>query len=405
MATADFRRMLSFLLFAAVFTVGHAATEEEKKYTVSQKTYKILEQSRKLMEHADYRAALDKLQALLPAISENRYETALVYQHLAYVYLEQGNYAKGMKALDNTLSRADTLPPETVQDLRYNLAQAAAQTANYAKAAQALDSWFAQEKKPGADAWYLRGLVAYKQQRLKQSAGYLQRALAMAYHEDWSVLLLSIYLELKQYPQATGILQQLVNRYPDKKQYWLNLTDVYLMQQDYTRALATLKLADQTVTLDEEQILRLARLYLHKNIPYSAARLLSKAMKDQRIKTNASNLELLANSWAAAREPDRELHYLKQAAALRRNGNLYYRCAQILLREERWKEAVTMLDKALANGLKSRGQSYLLKGIAAYQAGQMKTAASAFQAAGQYKKTKDQAQQWLSQIKAVQSAS
>ena len=90
---------------------------------------------------------------------------------------------------------------------------------------------------------------------------------------------------------------------------------------------------------------------------------------------------------------------------MKNDGNLYHRCAQILLRMERWRDAVDMLDAALAKGLKSPEQAYLLKGIAAYQAGQMKTAASAFRLAGRYKKTKNQAQQWLSQVEAYKSAS
>ena len=88
------------------------------------------------------------------------------------------------------------------------------------------------------------------------------------------------------------------------------------MRQDYSGALATLQLAQHKIELDEKDILKLARLYLHKNIPYSAAQLLHKAMTDGRIKIDASNLELLANSWAAAREPEKELIYLKEGRAI-----------------------------------------------------------------------------------------
>ncbi|MGR9116611.1 MAG: tetratricopeptide repeat protein [Gammaproteobacteria bacterium] len=403
-ASNNFSRLSTLLLVAAMVS-ANAGYADDKKYTVSQKTYKVLEQSRKLMDQADYRAALAKLNELLPKIADNRYETALLHQHLAYVYLEQGNYQKGLIALENTLRHADTLPPDTVQNLRYNLAQAAAQTGQYAKAQQALDSWFGEEKKPSADAWYLRGLVQYKLKHLNRAADYLRRAIILAHHENWSVLLLSIYLEQKNYRQAAGILQKLVNYYPGKKEYWMNLTDVYLMREEYGLALTTLELARHRVEFDEREILKLARLYLNKNIPYSAAQLLDKAIKLGGIRSTASNLELLANSWAAARQPEQELHYLKQAAQLRNDGNLYHRCAQLLLRKERWREAVKMLDSALAKGLKSPGQSYLLKGIAAYQAGQMNVAESAFKQAGKYKKIKSQAQQWLSQIKSSKTAS
>lgn len=397
---------LTLVLMALLCALqNQAIAEDKKKYTVSQKTYKALEQVRKLMDRSGYRSALEKLDGLMPSVNGNRYETALVYQHRAYVYLEQGKYNAGLEALEKTLSYADTLPSDTVQNLRYNQAQSAAQTENYAKAEQALDLWFAQEKKPSADAWYLRGLVQYKRQKLGSAATYLERAVALSHHENWTLLLLSIYLEQKQYKSATGILQQLVNRHPDKREYWLNLADVYLMQEKFSDALSVLQLARHSITLQEKEILKLARLYLQKNIPYSAAKTLSDAMKDGRVAKSASNLELLANSWAAAREPELELRYLEQAANYKNDGALFQRCAQILLRMERWREAVAMLDNALAKGLKSPGHSYLLKGIAAYQAGQLKTAANAFEHAGRYKSTKNQADQWMTQVKSGRSAS
>lgn len=392
-------------LILCLFIAAQGVFAGEKKYAVSQKTYKVLEQARKLMDQGDYRNALAKLDALLPGLIDNHYETALAHQHRAYVYLEQGDYVHGLTALEKTLRHAETLPPDSVQNLRYNLAQAAAQTEHYAKSEKALDQWFAAEKKPSADAWYLRGLVQYKLQNLQPAADYLKRALALAHHENWTVLLLSIYLEQKQYRSATEVLQRLVNYYPDNKDYWMNLTDVYLMRSQYDSALATLQLAQHHITLGGKEILKLARLYLQQNIPFTAARLLADAMDEGRIKQSAANLELLANSWAAARKPELELRYLSRAARLKQDGALYQRCAQILLRMERWGEAVKMLDSALAKGLKSPGRSYLLKGIAAYQAGQLKTAAHAFEQAERYKSTKNQAKQWLAQVMANRSAS
>ncbi|MGR9054277.1 MAG: tetratricopeptide repeat protein [Gammaproteobacteria bacterium] len=401
-------RMLMRNLPMVLFLVGVFAGQvvaAEKKYTVSQKTYKVLEQSRTMMDQREYRGALAKLRELLPKVEDNRYEAALINQHMAFVYLEQGDYVKGVAALENTLANADTLPPDTVRNLRYNLAQAAAQTENFAKAEHALDLWFADAQKPSADAWYLRGLVQYKRHRLARAADYLKQALTLSHHENWTLLLLSIYLEQKQYDPASELLRKLVNYYPANKQYWMNLTDVYLMRQNYAKALATLQLARYSIKLDETELLKLVGLYLHNNIPYKAAVLMQQAISEGKVKSNAANLELLANSWAAAREPDKELHYLKQAANLKNDGNLYHRCAQILLRQEQWREAVAMFDAALAKGIKSPGQSYLLKGIAAYQSGQMKIAANAFKQAGQYRKTKNQAKQWLSQVKAVPAAS
>lgn len=401
--THEFRLLM--LIFLVLFGYTHGSNAAEQKYAVSQKTFKVLQESRELLDKSSFSVALAKLNNLLPAIKDNRYETALVHQHLAYVYLEQGDLGKALIALENTLRNADTLPPETVQNLRYNLAQAAAQIERFGKAEEALEQWFAMEKKPNADAWYLRGLIQYRRNQLNRASDYLQKAIAMSYHEQWTVLLLSIYLEQKKYARATELLRQLVSYFPGKVEYWRNLTDVYLIREDYSKALATLQLARHRLDLDEKDLVKLARLYLHVNSPYNAAQLLSQSIKTRQIKSTADNLELLANSWAAARVPDKELQYLSRAAKMKKDGNLYLRCAQLLLRKEHWREAIGMLDTALAKGLKKPGHTYLLKGIAAYQAGMMKTAAQAFKQAGRYQKIREQAQQWLSQVQASQSRS
>ncbi len=390
-------RTVIFLLLSCLFVSTLYAGD--KQYTVSQKTYKVLEKSRHLMDKAQYDLALTTLNKMLMKVSGNRYESALLQQHLSYVYLEQQNYPLALITLEKTLSYADTLPTSTVQSLRYNLAQTATQSEHYLKAENALNTWFSEEKKPPtADAWYLRGIVQYKQKKFISAATYIKNANAQQYHENWSVLLLSLYLELKKYPEATKVLQKLVSKYPNKKQYWLNLTDVYLMRQDYRHALSALQLAHLSTQLNEPEILKLASLYLHNNTPYSAAKLLHKSIHEKRITRNVANLTLLADSWAMSRKPEKELQILLQAAKLEKKGSLYLRCAQILLRLEKWRDALAMLDKALNKKVTQSGQVYFLKGIAAYQAEKMQTATKAFQQASRYKKTKHQAKQWLAQI-------
>lgn len=407
---AAMKPILFYLLVAAclsapVTSVLAEEKKDESKYAVSQATYEVLEKARKLMQQKSYSAALDALNGLLPKVADNTYETALVFEHQAYVYLDKQDYGKSVSVLEKTLQYADTLPPEAVHSLRYDLAQAAAQTEQWQKAVAVLDDWFAREQKPSAEAWYLRAMVNYQFKHLNQAADYLKQATARTYHENWTLFLLSIYLELKQYRDAGDLLRQLVDRYPDNKTYWMNLADVCLMRGDYAAALATLQLAQYRIKLDEDEILKLARLYLQNNIPFSAAKLLEQASKDGRVKANYANLKLLADSWSAARQPEKELHYLIRAAEMQKDGALQQRAAQILLQLERWPEALKMFDSALAKGVQSPGQVYLLKGIAAYQAGLTDIAANAFERAGQYKNTQAQAQQWLAQVKAGKAAS
>lgn len=393
-------RKCIFFLTLIVFSLSLTVKAEEKKqYTVSQSTYKALTKSRKLSDESRYAEALGILNKQLPKASKNHYESALIHQHRAYIYLEQHRYKQAVAALEVTLKYGDTLPPESIQNLRHNLAQVYMKTEQYSKALPVLERWFQQEKKPSADAWYLKSLVYYKLNKFAAAVTPLKNAIALSPHENWYVLLLSIYLEQKHYRKAITVLNPLVNLYPKKKQYWTHLMDIHLLLKDYRKALVTLKLAYHIVSLEEKGIVRLAQLYMHNDIPYSAADLILENMQKKRVKRNARNLELLANSWAMAREHEKELRYLKQAADLKNDSRLYKRCGQILLQMERWGEAIAMLKKALAKGqLKNPQQSYLLIGIAAYHAGKLKTANWAFTQAGKYKQTAKQAKRWLQQV-------
>lgn len=399
------RRLVTGVLLALLSLQGRAETEtdEAKKYAVSPETYKVLNQSRELSDQSRFSQALSLLQAQVPKVAGNRYERALIHQHLAYIHLERHDYLQAVIALEETLRAADTLPPDTVHNLRYNLAQAAVQAERFEQAIKQLDLWFANEPRPSAEAWYLRALTHYKIKRFDRSADYLKKALALSERQDWQILLLSIVLEQKKYREAVPLLNKLIAQAPNEQSWWLNLTDVHLMLKDYGKALSVLELAHRKFNLPKDQVVRLAQLYMHKNAPYLAAKLLTREMERGRIERNTANLELLANGWAMAREHDKEFTILKQLAAMRNDGNLYLRCAHILLSREKWNESAGMLNKALAtDNLKNRQQAQLMLGIVYYNSGRMDYAESAFTRACKHHQTKDQAQRWLQQIKSQQ---
>lgn len=199
------------------------------------------------------------------------------------------------------------------------------------------------------------------------------------------------------------LLNKLIAQALNEQSWWLNLTDVHLMLKDYGNALSVLELAHRKFDLPKDQIVRLAQLYMHKNTPYLAAKLLTREMERGRIERNAANLELLANSCAMAREHDKEFTILKQLAAMRNDGNLYLRSAHILLSREKWNESAGMQNKALAaDNLKNRQQAQLMLGIVYSNTGRMDYAESAFTRACKHHQTKDQAQRWLMQIKSQQ---
>jgi tetratricopeptide (TPR) repeat protein len=171
------------------------------------------------------------------------------------------------------------------------------------------------------------------------------------------------------------------------------------MDQD-KKALAVNELAYNKGLLNEEEKLQLARLYLHLQAPYRAARFLEQEFENNGISRTARNLELLADSYYMAREMEAAARALGEAARLSGQGETYYRHGQLLVHLEKWPEAVASLKLAIEdNDLKYPGEAHLLLGIAAHRIDDAELAMNAFRAAREHTRTQEQAERWLEQMR------
>ncbi len=384
----------------AADTENASAEQKEETRTVSQVTYERLTEAKKRMEQGQYGEAARLLQALLPEVKDNDYETALTQQSLAYVYLDQKRYREAIGAMKAALARQG-LPREVSHALRYNLAQVYIQTDDYANGLAVLKQWLQDEKNPSPEVHFLAAVAHHHLKQDEPAITHIQKAIAKTPkpREDWHLFLLSLYFEHQRYQEAVPILTRLVTRYPRKTSYWRYLTDVYLHLKREHEALATLKCAYDAGVLEEADRVRLAQLYLHQKIPYSAARLLEQEMARGRISRAAAHLELLGNSWAMARDPKRAIESLKQAAAMRKHGDLYVNVAQLQMGLEHWEKAAKSLDQALEKGgLKAPEEAQFLLGVACYHHGDTSRAVSALKEAAKSPRYRTQARRWLDNI-------
>ncbi len=81
-------------------------------------------------------------------------------------------------------------------------------------------------------------------------------------------------------------------------------------------ALATLELAHSRGQLKQREILWLAQLYLHQKMPQLAVQMLATGVAEQDQKA----LELLAQAWVLAREPEKALPVFDALAKLDQSG-------------------------------------------------------------------------------------
>ncbi len=162
--------------------------------------------------------------------------------------------------------------------------------------------------------------------------------------------LLSSHFQREDYEGAAKLLEELVARFP-KKQYWLQLSLVYATIRKDEEALAALDVAyGEGYLTKSRELVRLAQMYLFHEIPLKAAQVLNKGLADGQIDETKENYELLANSLIRAQRLDEALQPLNRAAELSQNGDVYVRMGQILIEQESWRMAESMLIKAIDKG-------------------------------------------------------
>ena len=330
----------------------------------------------------------------------NPYERALVYRMIAYVDYGAQDYEEAVEYFIKVLEE-EVLPVREEAKVRFNIAQLHAAMQQWPEVISWLNRWLLYTEDPNPLGFYLMGIAYYQLQDFDAAITYTKKALDLSPEprEAWLRLLAALYAQKEDYKSATPILEELVLRFP-KKQYWVQLSLIYGAREDYGVSLAVQQVAyEQGLLTEDKELRRLARSYLYNDLPYPAAKVLEKGLKDGAIEPDAKAFELLANSWIAAREYDRSLAPLRKAAELSQDGNLYVRLGQVHMQREDWSEAAELLQKAIEKGgLDNLGNAELLLGISYYNDSRVELARSTFVRARQYDSAREEADRWIAHI-------
>lgn len=217
------------------------------------------------------------------------------------------------------------------------------------------------------------------------------------------MLKLASYYERKQTKNAIGVLEIMLEKFPQESKYWPQLGQFYMLDEQYEKALQTMHIAYINGFLTKKsQILVLAQLYSTNMIPHRAAVVLEKHMKSGLIPRDERMLKQIASSWHQARDFKKAIKYYGEAAVIENNGELYYKQGTLALEIERNKQAIKSLKLALKdeNFIKADNARFALAQAYFYN-GQYKTALNTMKVA-QRAKTKSVAKNakiWIKYIK------
>ena len=380
-------------------TLREERNEQLKRYFVRALTQKRLNTAAGFLEDGQYAAAREKLEDM-KFTRLNPYERALAYRFLAYASIGQEDSAAAVGYYHKVVEQ-EALAIDDEASVRFNIVQIYASMGEWQKVEEELQAWFQYVERPNAVAYYLLAISRYRRDQYDEALTPALKALEISNepNESWLQLVAALYLQKEDFDSAVPILEELVTRFA-KKQYWVQLSLIYGAREDYQHALRIQQLAyAQGLLTQDDELRRLARTYLFHELPHPAAQVLERGLEEGRIDRDREVLELLGNSWIAAREYEKSLEPLQQAAELADDGRIYLRLGQVRVQREDWKEATGLIQKAIEKGgLDDVGKAHLLLGISYYSDDHPESARTAFRRARKHESSRTEATAWLEHI-------
>ncbi|MCV6615558.1 MAG: tetratricopeptide repeat protein [Cellvibrionaceae bacterium] len=395
----------------AVFGAAYAQEAQKKPQktrktpALSQKVFKKLEEPNKLINpekgEPKFREALRVLKAINTS-KFNKYEVAQVYNLMGFAYYSLEDYPNAIKAYRKVVAQSPSIPLGLEVQILYTIAQLQFAQEDYTNAVKSLEKWMTMAPIIGADAYALLGQGYYAIKQPKKAIKQIQIAIdkydakGKTPKENWFAIQSAIYYEQNQYKKVIKVLERMVRLYP-KHSYWLRLAGMYgITNRDKDQLYAYDAIYRMGGLKKEKELLNLAYLYMGEEVPWIAAKVIQKGMKDKVIEKTSKNLEVLATALRMAQEVKKSIPVMEQAASKSDKGDLYARLAGIYLDSDNNKKAIEVGNKALKRGgIKRNDQLQITMGMAKANLKQYKSAIEHFKKAAKDKRSKKFATGWI----------
>ncbi len=370
-------------------------------YSLQTGTYSVLNKVQKDMDEGKNEEALVKLEKIIAAGNIKDYDSAVIYQTIAFIQNNLGDFKAAAENYTKALSY-EALPEDITHGLYYTVTQLLVYSEKYQEGIEYILKWFAKEKEPKAEAYILAATAYYYLENYNEVINYTSKALPLIKNPplNWYELLLAGYYETDDLSNAAVVLENIILKYPTRKKYWIQLAGIYQRLEEDKKALAIYELAYAKDYLKKKQIIQLCKNYLYFEMPYKAAIVLEKEMATGRIENTLETLNMLVDAWILAQENEKAQSVFNEIINSYNDEKSRLRLGQLYIENENWNKAVDVLNVELeTEDLTLISKINLLLGIALFNSENIAEARESFNQALSDKTTQEQAKWWLDHIK------
>jgi len=256
------------MVFLSCLSVSVLAADSSK---MSYRQNKIIYQAQKALEVGD---AQQCTRIVLQYLDEQEATPYQFYSLLGTCQYQLQDFSAATRAFATAFSQEPENP-----EISSALATSLYLHEDYTAAAKqfAVTYQLSTDKEP--QLLYQSAVAFYMAKDFRQAVTALKQLVKESNADDssWNELLLSCYLELKEWTEAQQHLQQLLQQKPEHEPYWRLLAQLYLQQKDYRQAAFAMEIVSRLQPSAAEDLKFLAGLYNYLNIPLRAADLLAQA--------------------------------------------------------------------------------------------------------------------------------
>jgi tetratricopeptide (TPR) repeat protein len=417
-------KIATLLLFSISCSLGLISFNATANQSLSPKTYQALNDIQALLAENKFSEVEDGLEDLEENLSPG-FGLALTYQIHAQLFLAQENRMQALNYFNKALA-LEAMKATQAVSLATNVAQLYLANSQIVEAISVLQIRIeaAEKEKVGSTnsmAFITLGSAFQLKQDFNNAIRWLKQGIDRTKQprENWLQMLMAAYYQLKQYPEAIRVLDQLIVINETKEEYWLQQASLQQMLNKPKEALNVLQLANvRNILVKENGLIILVQLLIAEGAPERAGRVLQELLEQEKIALNDENWKLLASAWLQSRERKQAITAFINAAeyslqladeSLKENvqvnqlearqeaATLYYRSAQLQFDESNFNGAVSSFAKARALGLtgKKRGLSFLMQGNAYFELEEYQNAKVYFSKALAEPNSTNSAKAWL----------